>query len=430
MNTSRKRKPGTFAVAPRLGGTIFASSLLLFGLWTARADPVTEWNTIMQATAAATAPLDPALRGRTAAITQVAVFEAVNSIIEDYEPYHARIPGPPSAMPEAAAVAAAHRALVALHPESTASLDAARAKSLAAISDGSAKNDGIAVGVAAADAILGLRADDGFDKAVPYTPGTNPGDWQPTPPDFLPAFRPGLGQVATFGIQRAAQFRTEPPPPIQSRKYARDYNDVKEVGAVNSTERPADRTDVARFSEVTDADGFYYPAARQVTMAQGKTLSQNARIFALLAMAIWDGAVACFESKYHFNYWRPVTAIRAGETDGNAKTEPDFDWQPLIFTPPFPSYPSGHASFGAAARVILEQAFGEDGHSIKLTNPKLPEIVLHYTSFKQITDDIDDGRVFGGVHFWFDQEAGARQGKRIGEYILRHKLRPVRDKDL
>jgi hypothetical protein len=165
-------------------------------------------------------------------------------------------------------------------------------------------------------------AEDGSSKVVPYTPGTRPGDYQPTPPDFTPAFRPGLGKVATFGIKNGAQFRLDPPPALHSDKYAPDYNEVKRVGDANSSERPRDRTDGARFYAVTDTV-LYNPAARQVSEAQGKTLSENARIFALLTMAIFDAAVAVFDSKYFYDFWRPVTAIRAGDSDGNDKTAPE-----------------------------------------------------------------------------------------------------------
>ena len=407
----------------RFLGLFLAATTFLSGPVASHADAVTHWNEIMEVTAAASP--DPAAQGRTAVMTQVAVFEAVNSILGEYTPYLSRISAPSGASPEAAAVAAAHRVLTALHPENTANLDAARAESLASIPDNRSKTDGLSVGTAAAEAILTLRADDGFDVVVPYTPQNGPGIWQPTPPGFEPAFGPGLGQVATFGITNARQFRAEPPPALNSRQYARAYDEVKRLGDTNSPSRSQQKTAVARFYAISDADKIYYPAARQVSAAQGKTLSENARIFALLSMAIWDGAVACFETKYHFNFWRPVTAIRAANADGNGKTDPDLQWTPLVFTPPFPAYPSGHASFGGAARAVLERMFGEGGHRITLRNPAVPEIVLQYRTFKQITDDINEARVAGGVHFRFDQEAGSRQGRRVGEYILRHCLRPA-----
>jgi hypothetical protein len=374
---------------------------------------------------ARTASPNPAAGARAAVIMQVAVFEAVNSIVGDYEPYRRKIDAAPSASPEAAAVSAAHSVLTKLYADKAPQLDAERDKSLAAIADGPAKTHGVAVGMAAAEAIIALRTGDGFEIVVPYTPKSEPGQWQPTPPDFTPAFMPGLGEVATFAIGNARQFRAAPPPPLQSKRYARDYHEVKRVGEAQSTERSAHRARLAHFYDATDADGIYYPAARQISAARGGTLSQNARLFALLAMAIWDGAVACFETKYHFNLWRPTTAIRAAQTDGNDRTEPDPNWQPLVFTPPFPAYPSGHATFGGAARVILEHEFGPGGHSITLSNPKVPDIVLRYNNFKRITDDIDEGRIYGGVHYRFDQEAGALLGKRVGEYILGYMLRPA-----
>jgi hypothetical protein len=418
MNTQPRTCRAT-ALRPLLGSII----VLLFAS-AVHADAVTEWNEIMEQTALATTP-DPLLRTRTAVIMQVAVFEAVNSIVGDYEPYHEPITARDGASADAAAIAAAHRVLSKLHPEAAAKLDAARDQSLATIPDSAGKADGLAVGVAAADAIIALRADDGVDAPVTYTPGTRPGEYRSTPPDHTPAFRPGLGQVATFVIRHGRQFRSAPPPPLRSKRYARDFAEVKRVGGAQSADRPADRTQVARFYDVADADSIYYPAARQVIATRSRTLSENARLFAVLTMAIWDGAVACFETKYHFNLWRPVTAIREADADGNRRTEPEAQWLPAVFTPPFPTYPSGHASFGGAARAVLEDEFGHDGHAITLTHPAVPEIVLHYTSFKQITDDIDDGRIYGGVHYRFDQEAGALQGKRVGMYVLRHALRPT-----
>ncbi|MGH8186533.1 MAG: vanadium-dependent haloperoxidase, partial [Steroidobacteraceae bacterium] len=366
---------------------------------------------------------------RTAPIAQIAVFDAVNSIVGDYEPYHEKIDAPAGASQESAVVAAAHRALVKLHSAKAPQLDELRDKSLQAIPDGPGKKAGIALGIAAADGILAIRADDGFFTPVPYTPGTEPGEYRPTPPEFIPAFMPWLGRVRTFVIRNGRQFRSVPPPGLRSKQYARNYEEVERVGEARSGERPEDRTRVARFYDATDADGVYYPAARQIMAVRNRTFSENARFFAVLAIAIFDSAVACFETKYHFNLWRPVTAIHEGASDDNPKTEPDVKWRALVFTPPFPAYPSGHASFGGAARAVLEEEFGPDGHAITLTNPVVPDITLHYTTFKRITDDIDDARIYGGVHYRFDQEAGALQGKRVGEYVMRHALPPACDRD-
>ena len=386
-----------------------------------KADAVTDWNAIMQATVAAS---NAFVQARSAAIVQLAVFEAVNSITGKYKPYLATISAPPGASSEAAAVAAAYRTLVTLYPSSAAALDLAEAASLSTIPDGQAKTDGVTVGEAAASAILGLRANDGSGVIVPYTPGSDPGNWQPTPPAFAPALLPGWGQVTTFGILNGAQFRLPPPPILGSARYARDFNEVKLVGDVNSGVRPQDRTNVARFYIIA-AVQVYNPAARQVSIGQNKTLSQNAHDFALLAIAVCDGLISSMETKYYYNRWRPVTAIRAADTDGNPNTEPEAGWLPLITTPPFPSYPSAHASAGGAARRILERVYGKDGFLITLTSPTAPNVTLHYTAWKQITDDIDDARIFGGIHFRYDQAGGAQQGWNVGSYILETQLLPL-----
>ena len=389
----------------------------------ARADAVTDWNAIMQATVSVP-PTNPIFQTRWGAIVQLAVFEAVNAIVGDYEPYLGIIAAPAWASPDAAAIAAAHRTLVTLRPGSAAALDALRAASLAAIPDGPAKEAGIAVGEAAAAAMLLLRADDGWDAVVPYTPGTDPGDWQPTPPAFAPAFLPGWGQVTPFGLEDGSQFRLPPPPALHTGKYANDYNEVKLLGRIDSPFRPQDRTDVARFYAAASPVQVWNSAARQVSAAQGKTLSENARIFALLAMAMGDASIAVLGHQV------PLQLLAARDRDPGRRPRrqcdgptADPDWLPLIATPAHPSYASGHATVSGAARAVLERAFGKDGHAITLTNPALPGIVLNYTAWDEITDDIDDARIYGGIHFRFDQEAGARQGRQVGSYILRNYLR-------
>ena len=308
-----------------------------------------------------------------------------------------------------------------------AALDAARLASLAAIPDGQAKDDGIAVGEAAAVAMLLLRADDGWNAIVPYTPGTDPGDWQPTPPALAPAFLPHWGLVTPFGLVTGSQFRLPPPPALHTGKYASDYNEVKLLGSLDSPFRPQDRTDVAKFYAAASPVQVFNSAARQVSAAQGQSLSENARIFALLGMAMGDAAIACWDTKYHYSFWRPLTAIRAGDTDDNPLTEPDAGWVPLITTPAFPGYASGHATVSGAAVAVLGRAFGKDGHAVTLTHPGAPGIVLDYTAWDEITDDVDDARVYGGIHFRFDQEAGAHQGRQVGKYILRNYLRSPED---
>ena len=403
-----------------------ALAACMFGTGAARAgDTVTKWNEIMQATV--TAPggepaSNPNRQTRWGAIVQLAVFEAVNAIVGDYEPYLGGIDAPAWASTDAAVIAAAHCTLVALRPNHTDALNALRDASLEAIPNGPAKDAGISVGVEAAEAMLLHRADDGWDAVVPYTPGTEPGDFQPLPTQS--ALLPGWGQVRPFGLpEDVSEFRLPPPPALGSGRYADDYNEVKLLGSLNSPFRPQDRTDVAKFYAATSPVAVFNSAARQVSAAQGKTLSENARIFAVLAMAMADTAIAMWDTKYHYSFWRPQAAIRGGDTDGNDKTDADPDWLPLIPTPAHPSYASGHASVSGSAARVLDHVFGKDGHAVTLTNPGLPAIVLAYTAWDEVTDDVDDARIYGGIHFRFDQKQGARLGHDVGKYIFANYLR-------
>jgi hypothetical protein len=411
----------------RLAYLIVATLILASG-GAARADAVTDWNARMEATVT-TPPTNPIYQTRWGAIVQLAVSEAVNSIIGDYKPYLGALPLRPGASPEAAVIAAAHRALVTLRPASAGpplNLDAARAADLAAIPDGPAKEYGIQAGEDAAAAMLLARANDGWDAVVSYTPGTQPGEFRP--PAGASAFLPHWGQVTPFGLTSSAQFRLPAPPKLQTGKYANAYNEVKLLGSLDAplSVRPQDRTDVARFYNATSPVSIWNQAARQASAAQGKTLSENSRTFALLGMAMVDAGIAGWDTKYHYNFWRPQAAIQAGDLDDNPLTDPDPTWRPLIPTPAHPSYASGHATVSGAARAVLEWAFDKKGHSITLSNPGLPGIVLHYGDWKHICDDIDDARIYGGIHFRFDQEAGAHQGRQVGKFLLRNYLRSSR----
>jgi len=391
-------------------------------------DPVLEWNSIMVSTMSGQNPI---AQSRFAAITQVAVFEAVNAIDKDYDPYLGTVTAPRGASAEAAAIAAAHAVLKNYFPTNAPALDAARAASLAGIPDGTRKQDGIAVGEAAAAAMIDLRIDDGSAPPEFYLPtSANPGEWQVTP--GCPAAGGILLQwrnLRPFAIATTDQFRAAPPPALTSRRYTRDYIEVQRVGGVGSSYRPQDRADVARLYAVTGPVAVWNSAASQVAIAQGRSMSENARAFALLNMAINDAQAAIFETKYHYNFWRPETAIRAGDTDGNPFTQKTADFVPFITTPCFPSYASGHGSSSNAAREVLERLYGPRHHFITISNPLVQGVVLQYGAFQQMTRDIDDARVYGGIHFRFDQEAGAKLGRQVGAYVHRNTLRPAHGDD-
>ena len=396
----------------------FFSGLLMASL--AFADAVTDWNMIMLNAIRSEGAHHQA---RYAAITHLAMYEAVNSITKEYRPYATSVAASPQASTEAAAIVAAHHVLSTYFPASKATFDAARSSSLAAIPDGQAKFSGISVGQAAAEAMIARRANDGATTPAPYMPLRGIGYWQPTPPAFGSAVGAKWGKVMPFGIERGDQFRPDPPPSLTSNRYRRDYEEVKRVGGVFSTNRPEDRTDLARYMSMTSPTQIWNHLATQLSSASGLTLSENARAFALMNMAVADASIALFEAKYFYNFWRPLTAIRAGEMDGNPRTEGDAGFASLINAPAYPSYPSGFASFCNAARVVLEQLFGKGRHSLSLApNPALPHMKAEYTKLRQVTDDIDDARVYGGIHFRFEQEEGELQGERVARYILQTQL--------
>jgi hypothetical protein len=404
-------------------GAVLAAAVLLMAASYARADMVLDWNAIMASTV--TGP--PFETSRVTAITQLAVFEAVNAITGEYAPYLGTLVAPVGASAESAAAAAAHAVLKHYYPAKASALDAALASSLNAIADGSGKAAGIAVGESAAAEMIALREGDGSAFPEFYVAAsTEAGQWQPTPScSALGGVYAHWRNVTPFGIESGDQFRAAPPPQLTSGEYSKDYAEVQAVGASDSDARPDDRALVARFYATLSPVTWPNAAARQIAGAQGRSLSDNAHALALLNMALSDAAVAVFDSKYHYTAWRPETAIQGGDIDDNPRTETDGFFLPYITAPCFPGYPSNHGTVSGAAREVLERLYGSNGHDISLSTPGVPGVVLHYSSFKDITADVDDARVYGGIHFRFDQEAGGRQGQQVGAYVFKHNLQPV-----
>jgi hypothetical protein len=418
----------------RICGLCMLMATLLLGPAVAKADAVLDWNQIAVNTAIANGQ-SPFAQARYAAIIQLAVFEAVNAITGDYRPYLGSIVAPDGASADAAAIQASYRVLSTYFPASASTLNTARSNSLALIPDGQAKNDGIATGDAAALAMIALRANDGSSPPQFKIPGPAvPGDYQATPScPIVNGIAVGTffhwQYVTPFGIPSAGEFLLDPPPTLDSNQYAKTYNEVKTVGSAsaNSTERPQDRADVVHYYATSTPTQVFNQAARQVAQERRHSLSENAQAFALINMAISDGAVTTFLQKYRYNFWRPETAIHAGDTDGNRKTDADPNWVPFIPAPCFPSYPSAHGTLSGAGAEVMRRLYGEAGHAITLSNPAVPGIVLHYGSFRQITDDISDARVYGGIHFRTDQDAGARLGRAVGTAVYKINLRAVHD---
>jgi hypothetical protein len=415
-------------------GLCMLMATLWFGSAIAKADVVLDWNVIAVNTAVANGQ-NPFAQARFAAIVQLAVFESVNAVTGEYHPYLGTIVAPPGASADAAAIQAAYRVLRTYFPSSASTLDAERASSLAFIPDSQAKTDGIATGEAAALAMITLRSNDGSSPPQFKIPGPpRPGEWQATPScPIVNGIAEGIAfqwqNMTPFGIRRAREFLLDPPPALGSHEYAKAYNEVMTVGSIDSTERPQDRANVALFYAASSPTQVFNQAVQQIAQQQGRSLSENARALALVNMAMNDSLVASFLNKYHYNFWRPETAIHAGGKDGNPKTHPDFSFVPFVTTPCFPSYPSNHGSAANGAAAILRRIYGEGGHYIALSNPAVPDIVLQYMTFKQITDDISDARIYGGIHFRTDQVAGERLGKAIGRVVYKNNLRPMHDDD-
>jgi len=406
----------------------------LFGAAVAKADVVLDWNVIAVNTAV-TNGQNPFAQARYAAIVQLAVFESVNAITGEYHPYLGTIVAPPGACPEAAAIQAAYHVLNTYFPMSASTLAAERAKSLASIPDGQAKTDGIATGDAAALAMIALRANDGSSPAQFKIPGAPvPGEWQATPScPIVNGIAVGTGfqwqNITPFGISSVREYLLDPPPVLTSHEYAKTYNEVMTVGSIDSTERPQDRANVALFYAASSPTQVFNQAVQQVAQERWHSLTENARALAVMNMAVNDSLVASFFNKYHYNFWRPETAIHAGDTDRNRKTDPDPSFAPFVTTPCFPSYPSNHGSAANGGAEVLRRIYGEGGHFMTLSNPAVPNIVLQYNTFDQITDDISDARVYGGIHFRTDQVAGERLGKAIGKAVYKNNLRRMHDDD-
>ena len=397
---------------------------------TAKADAVTHWNQIAMKVTNPPTNLPSPYQSRIYAMTHAAIHDALNAIDHRYSPYALSGQTDPAASPEAAVAAAAYRVLLnELHAALQQDILNIEYQSfLASIPDGDAKTRGILIGEAAAAAILALRSNDGSTAQVPYTPGTEPGDWRPTPPGFLPALAPGWGYVTPFTLTTGSQFRPAPSPYFNliSGLYTRDYDEVKSIGKAGSTSRTDEQSEIARFWYESSPPGWNR-IARNVAVEQGLDLWSNGRLFALVNLALADGYISSFEAKYFYNFWRPVTAIRAGDTDGNSRTDADPEWTSFLVTPPIPDNSSGHSVAGAAVAEVLARFFDTDNiHFTTTSGAPFPGITRSFISFSQAAQENADSRVYAGIHFRSACRDGLRQGAKVGRFISNHLLKPVR----
>jgi hypothetical protein len=410
------------AAASRLGVALLA--LIGFSA-TVRADVVTDWN-VITLQAAAAAGLNPQRQQRVAAMVHVAIHDAVNSVAPRYEHYAVRVPLAAHASIEAAAIQAAYGVLIRLLPSQAAMLDAGRSASLSKIPDRPAKAAGLAVGEAVAGHIVSLRSRDGSDVDGTYTFGSGPGEYQSTPPTFGNPSVPAWRFVTPFVLKRGSQFRVEGPPSLNSDEWAEDFNETKRLGSIDSSDRTPEQTTIA-LCGAEPALPMWNRVARSVSAERNTDLVENARLFALLNLAMVDATIAIWDSKYAYRFWRPVTAIRTADTDGNASTEADPAWTPLRPTPLHPEYPSSHAGVSNAAAKVLTSLFGNHIPFSTATSTCPAGVVRSYDSFQAMADEIVDSRIYIGFHFRSAVRHGAHLGRQVGHWTFHRFLQPLRD---
>jgi hypothetical protein len=428
--------------------------LVLIGIATlavgsAAANEALDWNAVALDVAVAGGQ-NPLIHSRTLAMVHLAIHDALNAIDRRYEPYLYEKRSEPGAAPGPAIAAAARDVLAAVLPDygnpaqrekAVGILDKAYVAALAQTPDGPPKNHGVATGQAAAAAMLTARKTDGAMRKPQYTPGTAPGQWRPHPnpvppnppipdaamaPGNMPAMLPQWAEVTPFTMATPWQFRLPGPPALSSEQYARDYNEVKRIGGKTSTDRTPAQAEIARYWYESSPAGWSR-IARVVAAQRGIDSWDSARLLALVNAGIADGYIAGADTRYLYNFWRPVTAIRAGDTDGNNATAADDTWETYLNTPPLPDYPSTHSVAGGAAAVVLARFFGTDQVPFTMTSgPPFAGITRSFTRFSQAAQENADSRVFAGIHFRMACQDGVNLGEAIGRRAITQYLQPYR----
>ena len=405
-------------------GSLFVTCIAVISLASsigipASADVVTDWNNAALDAIRADRTAPP-IASRSLAIAHVAIYDAVNGIARTHEPYLVPSAVSTSASGVAAASAAAHQALVSLFPSHTSTFDGLHAAILAGIPNGPQKTNGTAWGEFVASQILAARANDGSNAIVQPPGGSGPGVWVPTPPAFLPYLLPQWGFVMPFAMSSSSQFRPPGPPALDSQRYAADYEEVKELGAAVGSTRTEEQTEIALFwadgAGTETPPGHWNSIAQIIAAARGTTLEENARLFALLNIAMADAAICSWDAKYTYHFWRPVTAI--------AFAEPQLNWMSFIVTPPFPDYTSGHSTFSAAAATVLPLFFGTEDLPFTTGSDFLPGVYRSFSTCQDAAEEAALSRIYGGIHFRSATEDGLQAGSSLGEWTATHYLLP------
>jgi hypothetical protein len=403
-------------------------AVVLGGTSAVRANVVLDWNAVMMS-AIRLDNTGPTLSTRNLAILHLAIYDAVNAIERTHQPYAFRGEPAGPAWTEAAAAAAGYEVLKVLYPGVRARADEVFALWRAGAPDDAATARGLAFGAEVARFTLDLRAGDGSATDVPYIPSEAPGQWRRTPPFFRPPLTPGWRYVRPFALPSIESFVPPPPPPLDSAAYARDLNEVRELGVRNSAVRTEEQGLIAvfwsDFSYTAMPPGHWHEIAAGIARGAGTDLASTARLMALLGLAQADAAIVCWEAKYRFNLWRPVTAIQRADEDGNPATERDAAWDHLLAAPPFPAYTSGHSTFSKASAEVLTRFYGTDALTFSAVSDSVPGVVRTYHSLAECADEVGMSRIYGGIHFGFDNRQGKASGARIARHVVDNWLLPL-----
>jgi hypothetical protein len=398
---------------------LFLAACLISSFGTASANVVTDWDE--KAVALIQPKMVPPVAYRAMAIVHIAIFDAVNSIEPRYRPYYAQIPVTGDTSKEAAAAAAAGAVLTKLLPDVAFDIEAALKSYLSAIPEGDAKSNGIKLGDAVAAKILEARANDGSTAADTYRPVTTPGVYIPTALTVAPQWP----DLTPFAITSPSQFRPKPPIALESDQWAKDYNETKELGAKNSSKRSARQTEDARFWLLTGPLSTH-PLHRQVAMGKEMSVVDSARFMAVITAAEADAMVAVLDAKYKYAFWRPITAIRNGDIDGNAATEREATWQPIDNTPMHPEYPCAHCIVSSAVASAIEAMLGTaDIPEVTMTSPTAPGVTHRWTNLRAYADEVSAARIAAGFHYRFSTVVGEEMGRQIGVHAAKTIMQPL-----
>jgi hypothetical protein len=403
---------------------VIGTSLAIAIPASAPANVITDWDSKAVVVVAPMSSLGntmPYMAQRIMAMVHAAMFDAVNSIEPRYRPYLMQLPANPAASKEAAAAAAAATVLASIDDKTAGEMKTALATYLASMPESTEKSDGIMLGMAVAKNVIEARAADGCDAPDAYRPRTSPGVYIPTAitiNSMWPEMKP-------FAIASGSQFRPKPPVALDSREWATDYNEIKDYGGLRSTKRTAQQTETARFWLI-GAPVAYHPFVRQLVTVQQMSVIDSARFMALVAFGLNDAFISVLDAKYHYNFWRPITAIRNGDIDGNPDTEIDATWQPIAVTPMHPEYPCAHCILSGTIAGIVKATLGStEIPEIAMTSPTAPGVTHRFTDMTAYTQEVANARIWSGFHYRSSTRVGTEMGYQIGDYVAKSVMQPV-----